>query len=166
MKKIGVIGIGNPLRRDDGIGIVLLEKIQKIKTSFDDSIEYIDGGTGGMNLLHLLPNFECIVFIDAVYFGGKPGESKLFTIQDVISEKKLVTLSTHGSDFFQILQLSKQLHELPDTIVFFGVQPKDTSFGHHISTELKQKIDVLIQDLQKEIQSLDTKINHNINKHQ
>ena len=52
MKKIGVIGIGNPLRRDDGIGILLLEKLVERKENMPDDIEYIDGGTGGMNRNH------------------------------------------------------------------------------------------------------------------
>jgi len=62
MKKIGVIGIGNPLRKDDGIGIVLLEKLVEIKDDLPDDIEYIDGGTGGMNLLHLFARFDIEVF--------------------------------------------------------------------------------------------------------
>ena len=51
--KAGIIGVGNPLRRDDGIGIVLLEKLIEKKSDLPEGIEYIDGGTGGMNLLHI-----------------------------------------------------------------------------------------------------------------
>jgi hydrogenase maturation protease len=154
MKKIGVIGIGNPLRRDDGIGIVLVEKLRKIKNQLHDTIDYIDGGTGGMNLLHLLPRFESIVLIDAVNFGGKPGESRIFSMDEVLSKKPMITLSTHGSDFFQILQLSKRLKEAPDALVIFGVQPKDTSFGQYLSEEVEQVLDILLQDLQSELLSM------------
>jgi hydrogenase maturation protease len=156
MKKIGVIGIGNPLRRDDGIGIVLLEKLRKIKNQLPDTIDYIDGGTGGMNLLHLIPRFENVVLVDAVNFGGKTGESKIFSMEDVLSKRAVVTLSTHGSDFFQILQLSNRLKEVPNSIVIFGVQPKDTSFGQYLSEELEQLLDILLKDLQSELLLMST----------
>ena len=52
MKKIAVIGIGNPLRSDDGIGIVLIEKLIENKESFSKNVDFLDGGTGGFNLLH------------------------------------------------------------------------------------------------------------------
>jgi hydrogenase maturation protease len=69
-KKIGIIGLGNPLRCDDGIGLLLLQHIQKQKKILPKNIEYIDGGISGMNLLHLLAQFDTVLLIDAVDFKG------------------------------------------------------------------------------------------------
>lgn len=154
MKKIGVIGIGNPLRRDDGIGIILLEKLRENKEAFPDTIEFVDGGTGGMNLLHDLSRFDKILFIDAVRFGGKAGESKLFSYHEVISTKQPMTLSTHGDDLLAIIKLSEELGEKPHSISFFGIQPNDTSVGTTLSPELAQNIDVLVTTLTQTIKRL------------
>lgn len=147
MKKIGVIGIGNPLRRDDGIGILLLKKVMEKKHEIPENIEYIDGGTSYLSLIHDLERFDIVVFIDAVDFGGKPGDSKIFDYEEVISKKINFNISTHGEDIAQIITLSEDIDVIPERIVFFGVQPKNVSFGDDISDELSSKVNVLIDDL-------------------
>ncbi len=154
MKKIGVIGIGNPLRKDDGIGIVLLEKLVEIKDDLPDDIEYIDGGTGGMNLLHLFARFDIVVFIDAVNFGGEIAESKFFNSEDVISKNIQIKISTHGSDILKIIQLSKELGENPDEIFIFGVQPQDIAPGTRLSHEIQENIDLLLNNLKVELKNI------------
>jgi hydrogenase maturation protease len=153
MKKIGIIGIGNRLRNDDGIGIVLLERLQKQKKEFPKSIEFIDGGTGGMNLLHLLARFDIVLLIDAVDFKGRPGEARVFSVKDIQSLKKPMMTSTHDPDFLNLLRLSQELKELPETLVIFGVQPLDVSHGLVLSKEIETVLDDLYLKLQKEIQN-------------
>ena len=104
MKKIGVIGIGNLLRRDDAIGLILLKKLSERKNELPKDISLIDGGTGGMNLLHLLAKFDVVIIIDAVNFNGNIGESRLFRLEDIYSKKTPITISTHESNFLNIIQ--------------------------------------------------------------
>jgi len=154
MKRIGVIGIGNPLRKDDGIGIVLLEKLVEKKDELSSNTELIDGGTGGMNLLHLLARFDIAIILDAVNFDGHPGELRLFTSEEVRSKKISLNISTHESDFLKVIQLSKELEEQPDELFIFGIQPKDTSFGKGLSPELQRNIELLLIRLQTEIKTI------------
>jgi len=151
MEKIGIIGIGNLLRKDDGVGIVLLELLVKRKKEFPKNIEFIDGGTGGMNLLHLLAQFDTVLLIDAVDFKGRPGEARVFSLKDIQSQKKPVMMSTHDPDFLNLLRLSQAFKELPETLVIFGVQPRDVSHGMGLSKEIETVIDHLFLKLQKEI---------------
>jgi hydrogenase maturation protease len=69
------------------------------------------------------------MLIDAVDFKGKPGDVRVFSLNDIQSQKKPMILSTHDSDFLNILRLSQELKELPETLVIFGVQPRDVSHG-------------------------------------
>lgn len=154
MKTIGVIGLGNPLRRDDGIGIILVERLQQQKKKLPKGIECIDGGTGGMNLLHLLARFDSAIIVDAVDFHGIPGESRVFTLEEIRSQKPDVRMSTHDSNFLHVLQLSKELQELPKTLVIFGVQPNDVSHGTGLSQKVSQNLNDLCLKLQKEIMVL------------
>ena len=154
MKKIGVIGIGNPLRQDDGVGIVLLEKLIERKDDMPGDIEYVDGGTGGVSLLHILARFDIVIIIDAVSFGSHPGESKLFKPDAVKSQKRSVNISTHESDFLKIIELSKKLGKNPGEIFVFGVQPSDVSYGTNLSPELQQKVESLFTNLKEEIKSI------------
>jgi hydrogenase maturation protease len=152
--KAGIIGVGNPLRRDDGIGIVLLEKLIEKKSDLPEGIEYIDGGTGGMNLLHILALFDVALIIDAVNLNGCPGESKLFKSEEVCSKKSSINISTHESDTLKIINLSKELGEIPDQLFIFGVQPKDISQGDNLSPELQKTVAALTVSLQNEIENI------------
>ena len=151
MKNIGVIGLGNPLRRDDGIGIVLLEKLIDRKQELPKNIQYIDGGTGGMNILHTLVRFDIVLIIDAVYFNAKPGQGKLFTLDEIKTNRALISSSTHGTDILEVISLSKHLDEAPERIVVFGIQPKDTSMGEGLSSEVRKCINELLTTLMHEL---------------
>jgi hydrogenase maturation protease len=154
MKKIGVIGIGNPLRRDDGIGIILLEKLIEQKKFLPKEIELIDGGTGGINLVHVFARLDIVFIIDAVQLNDAPGAYRLFTADEIKTNKNFFFLSTHENQLPQVIEMSKQLGELPKQIFIFGIQPKDTSYGKNLSNDLQTKINTLLTSLQNEIKTV------------
>lgn len=153
MKKIGVIGIGNPLRQDDGIGIILINKLIENKYFFLNNVELIDAGTGGMNLLHIFSNFEKVLIIDAVKFGSKPGNFKIFKLEDIKNKNLEISFSAHETDFLKIIELSKKLNELPD-VTIFGVQPKSTSHKTGLSKELSESVDKIFLGLNQAIKEI------------
>lgn len=154
MTKTAVVGVGNPLRKDDGIGIYLLNKLSK-KEKIPRNIELIDGGTGGMSLLHIFPDYDDVLIIDAVDFNEEIGEVKIFTLEDVCSDKSPVKVSTHESDVLKIINLMQNLEEdTPEKIYVFGVQPKDTSYGEVLSSELQKKIDPIFKKLENTVYDL------------
>jgi len=154
MKKIGVIGIGNPLRKDDGVGIILLKRLQERKKEFPKNVIFVDGGTGGINILHLFAGFDIVLIIDAVDYKEKPGQSKVFTVDEIQSQKTQIRWSTHEADFLTVLELSKQLGELPQKLFIFGVQQKDFSYGNQLSNELTTVFEEVYKKLVEEIRLL------------
>ena len=150
MNKIGVIGVGNPLWGDDGMGILLMEEIAKRKI---EGVEFIDGGTGGINLIHDLAKFDLVVILDVVDFGGKYGETRIFSIEDIVCDDK-IRFRTHETDILNIIKISQKLGEAPDKIFIFGVQPKDLSLKMDISRELKQSMDRILDEFYDKIVSL------------
>jgi len=147
MKKIGIICIGNPLRMDDGLGIILLQKLVKNKDKLPKNLEFLDAGTGGMNLLHLLVKFETVLIVDVVNINKKPGETRLIDPDEIISKRIPITISTHESDFLKVLQISKTLDEAPKNLYIFGIQPKELSYGGKLSTEIEKKLDTIFENL-------------------
>jgi hydrogenase maturation protease len=154
MQKIGVIGLGNPLRRDDSIGLVLLEKLVERKHDLPKNIQYIDGGAGGMNIFHMLAQFDIVLIIDAALFNAIPGYGKIFALKEIKNNSISFARSTHESDIISIINLAKNLDKAPKHILFFGVQPKDTSFGTDLSKELQQNIEDLLKKLVIELKKL------------
>ncbi len=150
-KAICVIGIGNPLRHDDGIGIVLLDFLKQYQKEFPASVSYVDGGTGGMNVLHLFSDYDIILIIDAVEFKGKPGAWVFFSSEEVISQKHLIVNSTHGSDIFQIISIARQLGESPTHVFFFGIEPQDVSFGEGLSESVNNHLPEIQKQLKEKL---------------
>ncbi len=139
ISSIGIIGVGNPLRKDDGIGILLLDQLKKESDPLPHNVSFVDGGTGGMNLLHLFNRFDLIILLDAVNFQGSPGETRFFSLNDIKSQKQVSTVSTHNADLFQIIRLGQELNECPKKIFVFGVQPADVSFGEGLTEAVQNK---------------------------
>ena len=154
MKKIGVIGIGNPLRSDDGIGIVLLEKLKENKKDLPRNVDLLDGGTGGFNLLHDLSKYEKVIILDAVNINKKPGETSFINIKEVKSKNKKTNLTTHFNDFFKIIDLSEKLDELPNEMYLYAVQPKDLSYVEGLSNLISKKIDLYLKDITEKIKDI------------
>ena len=154
MKKPALIGIGNPLREDDAIGIVLLNMLKQKKDKLPDNLEFIDGGTGGMNLLHLLSDFDKVFLVDAVEFNGNPGELRFFQKKDVISKKPQISFSTHENDFLKIINLSEELNESPEDIFIFGIQPKSTNFKEGLTNFLSENLEKYLEQIIEKINIL------------
>jgi len=140
MKKVGIIGLGNPLRKDDGIGLILLDKLRKNSSKLPDSFHFIDGGTGGLNLIHILSDYKIIILLDAVNFGGNVGDSKFFKTSVFKLKENSKNFSTHEHNFIKVIELAKKLEYSSDLILIFGIQPKNISFGYELSKELKENI--------------------------
>jgi hydrogenase maturation protease len=132
--KLGIIGLGNPLRGDDAIGIIILDELKKL--NINKNIEMIDGGEGGFNIFHYLQGFKRVLIIDAVDFGGNVGETKLFNINDTFFEN--LQLSTHDINICKIADILRILGKVPE-IFIFGIQPKNMNYAEGLSPELNIK---------------------------
>jgi hydrogenase maturation protease len=150
-----VIGLGNPLMGDEGIGVVLIEKLEALarqgKIPGADRIRFHDGGVGGMNLLHAIAGKKRAILIDCALMETEPGTIRRFTPDQVRTVKKLSHLSLHEVDILKVLELARQLGECPEQIVFFGIQPREIAQRMDLSDTLKYQIDRYIQTILKEI---------------
>jgi hydrogenase maturation protease len=147
---IVVIGLGNVLLSDEGIGVHLIRQLSNQQDKFP-LVEFVDAGTAGMNLLHLIANRKKAIILDCAKMGEKPGTIKRFTADEVVSVKHLAHFSLHEIDILQVLNLSKQLGECPDEVVFFGIEPESLSPGQNLSKTLSAKIDVYIAAVCEEL---------------
>jgi hydrogenase maturation protease len=145
-----IIGLGNLLLSDEGIGIHLIRKLSEHQDKFP-SVDFIDAGTGGMNVLHLIANRKKAVIIDCVKMGKRPGTIKRFEPADVQTTKKMMHFSLHEADILQIINLSKQLGECPDKIVIFGIEPESLELGQKPSKTLSGRTNAYLADICKEL---------------
>ena len=67
-----VLGLGNMLMADDGVGLAALARLRD-EWCLPHHVELVDGGTWGMNLLHIVEGADRLLIFDAISQGGAPG---------------------------------------------------------------------------------------------
>lgn len=139
MKNIAIIGMGNPFMRDEGVGIRVVAELQQ--SDLAETVDVLDLGTSGMNVLHELDGRDKVIFVDCTMMGTPPGTLRRFTPDDVVSRKEQSGLSLHEGDLLQTLALARQLGTCPADVVIFGIEPKVVDYGDHLSPELEENLD-------------------------
>jgi len=146
-----VLGLGNPLMADEGIGNKLIELLQSTSEQCS-GVDFIDAGTGGISLLYLLENRKKAIIIDCAFMGEAPGTMKRFTPEEVKTAKKLAHLSLHEVDILKVIQLAKQLDQCPEEIVFYAIQPEKVEQKDHLSKTLQDKLPEYKKQIQTELE--------------
>jgi hydrogenase maturation protease len=127
--KFSLIGLGNILLRDEGIGVHAVEALRK-KYDFPDRIRLVDGGTMGLDLLPYIEGMEGILFIDALDLGKEPG-----TIA-VLEEGEIPSI----------------LGMKPSKIALIGIQPEKIETGLTLSETLNENFGKLLETILEKLQ--------------
>ena len=149
-KDVVVIGLGNELMSDEGIGVHIIRRFSSKQEEFPD-VEFIEAGSAGLNLLHLIATRKKAIIIDCAKMGEKPGTIKRFTADQAQSVKQSGGYSLHEADILQVINLSKQLGECPAEVVFFGIEPETIKGGQNLSRVLSRKISDYAAEISKEL---------------
>jgi len=139
-KNILIIGIGNRLKSDDGVGSIIAEKLRrKIKKEnlfIIDAENTLENYIGKINKI----SPELLLIIDAVDFNSYPGDFRIFKIDEI----KDTTISTHN---FSISLLKKFIKVRE--IYLLGIQPENINLGENLSDKVKEAVKRIIEKLKK-----------------
>lgn len=144
-----VIGLGNLLRGDDGVGVRLAQMLAK--ESWPDEVEVIDGGTPGLGLVPLLEGRQRVILVDAADIGQPPGTFRRFTLEEVLLPGDELHLAIHAAGLREALLLATALKIVPDQLVIFGVQPASIDWHNGLSPPVEAALPELISAVVAEI---------------
>ena len=151
-KNITILGVGNILYSDDGVGIRVVEKLER-EYEFSDNVEIIDGGVLGINLLGVISKVGRLIVVDTVLNHGKPGDFHRLE-HDEIPDRVLAKNSLHQVDLIEALTLCNALDHVPQTTII-GIEPKDLeTLSEELTPEIEVKVGQLIQRVLEEVASL------------
>lgn len=147
-KEILVLGIGNTMLKDEGIGVRVAEKMMEM--SLPPEVEVMDGGIKGLDLLYYIEGRKKVIVVDAVKAGAPPGTLFRFTDND-LADKKGVMRSAHGIDFSDVIAAARFTGTKPAEVIFLGVEPYDLSVSMELSPKIEEMVPILINLVMKEI---------------
>lgn len=145
--RIVVIGVGNLLLKDEGIGIHALEALQGIGLPPD--VMLVDGGTSP-DLIAYTQAGDKLIIIDAAKAGGEPGAIYRFRPEDLAEEKGVLT-SAHELGVVQNLRLMSLLGNEPAETIIIGIEPEEIDPGLELSAALQRKLPEITRIVMKEI---------------
>jgi hydrogenase maturation protease len=141
-----IVGMGNLIYKDEGIGVHVIEKMNKME--LPGHIELLDIGTSTLDLISYLEGVEKLVVIDAMKAGGTPGTIYKCRPEDLLPAQE-GPISLHEIGLLETLDMAKKKGLEIDAVVI-GVEPKVFDWGMELSDEVKSKIPTIIEAVLKE----------------
>jgi len=151
--KVLVLGVGNPILSDDGVGIHVARELKKREMPGVDVEEL---AASGLELLDAVRGYDKVVIIDAIQTTkGKPGE--LYVLEEKDFEKSIHGSSPHGINIATALALGRKLvpNEMPKEVVFFAVEAEDlVNVSERLTPKVAKALPRIVEKVRKELSSV------------
>ena len=136
-----ILGLGSPLRGDDGIGPRVVEEVTR--RGLPEGVSSLDGGTGGLDLLNVLEGWKRVVVVDAADVGREPGQFVRFTPDRARFVEAEDSFSFHHAGLGAVLALAEVLGKTLPEMTIFGVQPARVGWGQGLSPAVEAALPAL-----------------------
>ena len=150
MKKLLVLGVGNTLLTDEGIGVHAVHEL--LKEEWPEDVTLMDGGTFTQDIFYLFQDYETILVLDIVKGGREPGTIYRLTEKDLRQDKSQ-TLSLHDIDLLDSLAMSKMQGHKPELFVL-GIEPAALGWDMKLSPQLEKLFPSFLELTRQEIRKL------------
>lgn len=132
-----VMGLGNTLNKDEGLGVHALELLQKKLADLAPEVEFLDGGALGLNLLPWVEEASHLLVLDSMVSRFSIPGQVMELAKDEIPLYRNIKMSDHQITFQEVLGLAKFRDKFPEHLHLIGAQPVDMSIGYGISPEIE-----------------------------
>lgn len=150
INNITILGIGNTLYSDEGIGIHSLPFLEEIFER-DENVEVIDGSTDGMKLLAPVEDTDHLIIIDAIN-AGKEGGTIITLRGDEIPAYFGIKMTVHQLGFQEVLLAAKLRDRYPKNIVMIGMQPTSLELNVGLTENNRSKLPELVHLIKKQVE--------------
>ena len=138
-----ILGLGNPICSDDGLGVVAVDRIQR-RYELPRGARALDGGTHGMSLLNEFEGVDDVILVDAVASDSPPGTCLRVegeTVMAAVRERE----SSHQVGISDLLDALRFTDSLPRRLVLLGIVPRTDELGLGLSPEVEAELDALVR---------------------
>ena len=150
------IGVGNPFRNDDGVGVEIVRSLQETmsKPPLQDSLpptDFVEASGEGTELINTWASYDQVYIFDAVMHQGNTGRIHRLEASSDRLPMDFFKYSSHAFSLAEAVEMSRVLNRLPKKLVVFGVEGENFSFGDTLSPSIvaaaKKVVDEVISEL-------------------
>ena len=137
-RSVRILGCGNPLMGDDGIGIRVIEKLKKTPLNEMEGVDIIDAGVCGLDMLNLFEGASKVIIVDAVVGGGgsEVGSIRRFSGDELKGGGFQDGFSVHDIGISDVLNIGEHVQSMPEVVVF-GIEIRRK---FELSMELTERV--------------------------
>jgi len=144
--KLLILGLGNLLLQDEGIGIHAIKYLEKFE--WPDGVDLLDGGTGGFHMLSILDDYPVFIMIDAALDNYSPGTIRV--LEPKFSNEFPKALSSHDIGLKDLIESANLLGPLPKIyLIAVSIQP-----GQKLNMELSFELSHVLPDIATEVKKI------------
>ena len=147
-QKTVILGIGNVLLSDEGVGVHVANELTKM--DLPPHVSVVEGGTDGFRLLNIVTGADRLIIVDAVKGGDEPGSIYRFDVDEVRNCPSGFKTSVHQIGILEVIDLSGLIGKTPHATVI-GVEPKSLEMCMELSPEIKEKVPKIIELVIEEV---------------
>jgi hydrogenase maturation protease len=146
---VTVLGVGNILLQDEGLGVRAVEHLSA-HYGLPEDVRVVDGGALGLNLLPLIEDTNSLLIIDAIQASQEPGALVRLEGED-ISGALALKMSMHQVGLRELLAVSSLRQTLPSRLVLWGMQPASIGWGLELSPPVAAGLGSLVEEVVGEL---------------
>lgn len=129
-----VLGIGNQLLWDDGVGLVMLARLRE-RWGADSRVDFVDGGTQGIALATYLADRRAVLVLDAVALGGAAGT--VHARRNVRACDQPRGSGAHEGNAGELLAVAELVGDVPEQMAIVGIEPEALHTGIGLSAKVE-----------------------------
>ena len=145
-----VLGIGNSLLGDDGVGIRLVEELSRHPDGWGHAVVFLDGGTQGLALLGRLAGRSALVLLDAVALGSPPGAIHILRNQEILTLGSRSS-TAHEGNAGELLRAALLTGDLPPEVLVVGIEPESVHTGMGLSEVVREALPKALEAARAEV---------------
>jgi len=146
--RIVVLGVGNLLLTDEGVGVHLIQKLREMQLG--EGVELVDGGTSLLDFIPQREDVSKLIIVDAVKLGGKPGKTYKICVDSSLLKGAKGMTSLHQLGVVETLAIAQKMGKLPHTVII-GIEPKDIGYGLELSPEVEREMGKMVNLILEEV---------------
>jgi len=151
LRRIMVMGIGNVLMQDDGVGVHVIRQLEAM--DLPPEVELVDGGTHSYDLLDYFSQADFCIVVDAMHAGGKPGTVYRVPLEELDLSPNPNIQSLHEMSFAEAVYML-QLEGYNPQMLVYGVEPHTVDLGLELTPVVAEQVPFILERIQKDIQAM------------
>ena len=154
-----VLGIGNLLIGDEGVGCLTVEELSR-RYTLPPSVECVDGGTAGFELLSMIDGKDQVILIEALRNDMAPG-TVVMVEGEHVPKAFLARTTPHQLGICDVLAAAQLCETMPEHLTLYGIEPKQMEVGIGLTPEVEAGMEKIINAVVDQLRHYGYEVKHN-----